>query len=491
MVLKDLYKAIGGNIINTQTIDWENWEIGGLSQNTQSLKQGDIFFCLTGGNLDGHDFVNTAKEKGALALVVEREIKTDILQIIVEDSRIAMSQAAALFYGNPAEKLKIIAITGTNGKTTTAHMLASIFRKANKKVGVIGTLGIRYEDTFEASTLTTPDPISLHEIFSKMLQAGVEYVVMEASAHALYYHKLHGLVFSACIFTNFTQDHLDFFNTMQNYKEAKIRLFISKNCPLAIINADDETGMEIWRKRNIEQCGETVLYGLDSPADTFAIVTYEAITSMRLLLNLSDELCAVSTCMIGRYNVYNALAAATCAHALNIEISSIAGGLSELCGVSGRLQYSCDCKGASIFVDFAHTPDGLEKSLSVLKKYCKGRLVCLFGCGGNRDKGKRTVMGETAARLCDFSVLTSDNPRYEDPLDILAEIEQGYRRVSCKYVVVPDRERAIAYALEYLSSGDILLVAGKGAETTQEIMGIKYPFDDNAIIKKILKRMEE
>ncbi len=486
MNLKQLCDAVDGIILKNENKSWQDLEINGLSQESQSLQQGDVFFCLTGGKLDGHTFAKQAQTNGAVALVVEREVKVNIPQILVENTRIAMSQAAASFYNNPAEKLKIIAITGTNGKTTTAHMLSSILKKANKKVGVIGTLGIRYDNISINSPLTTPDPIFLHGVFSKMVQSGVEYVVMEASAHALYYHKLFSLKFCACIFTNFTQDHLDFFKTMQNYKSAKIRLFTSDSCPLAIVNGDDETGIDIWRQRNVLQKGKTVLYGLDSPADAFAIITHEKITAMRLLLNLSDELCAVSVSMIGRYNVYNALAAATCAHALNIPISSIAAGLSELCGVSGRLQYIADCRGASVFVDFAHTPDGLEKSLSVLKKYCKGKLVCLFGCGGNRDKSKRAIMGETAAKTCDFCVLTSDNPRYEDPLDILSQIEKGYRRVSNQYVVVPDRKRAIAYALEYLSMGDILLVAGKGGETTQEIMGIKYPFDDNAIIKKYL-----
>jgi UDP-N-acetylmuramyl-tripeptide synthetase len=310
---------------------------------------------------------------------------------------------------------------------------------------------------------------------------------MEVSAHALHYKKVLGIDFCACIFTNFTQDHLDFFKTMQAYKKAKTRLFSSETCPLAIVNGDDETGEEIIDKRKENPQSKTVVYGLDLPADTFALITHEGLYSNEIILNLCDELCRVSLSIVGRHNIYNALAAATCAYALGVPVLSISAGLNSFGGVSGRLQFIGDFKGADIFVDFAHTPDGLEKSLSVLKKHCKGRLICLFGCGGNRDKGKRPIMGETAAKKSDFCVLTSDNPRYEDPLDILADIEKGYRRFSLKYVIVPDRKHAISYALDYVKAGDILLVAGKGGETTQEIMGIKYPFNDNAIIEKTIR----
>jgi UDP-N-acetylmuramoyl-L-alanyl-D-glutamate--2,6-diaminopimelate ligase len=381
----------------------------------------------------------------------------------------------------------MIGITGTNGKTTSSYMLASILKNAGKKVGVIGTLGIVYNEKRIASQLTTPDPIELHAYLADMVASGIEYVVMEVSAHSLHYKKMEGIHFCACIFTNFTQDHLDFFKSMDSYKKAKMKLFSSEKCSVAIINGDDEVGREIGRLR--EESGENVIfYGLTMPADCFAIVTDESMKGTDCIFNLNDDLYRVSLHMIGEYNVYNALASASCAQALQCE-KGISSGLYRIKGVEGRLQkVEGSPTSSEVYVDFAHTPDGLKKSLETLKRYCKGRLICLFGCGGNRDKGKRKIMGEVAARLCDFAVLTSDNPRYEDPLDIIDEIEKGYRSVSNHYVVVPNREKAIEYALDYCREKDVLLMAGKGGEDYQEIMGIKYPFNDQDMVIRILRQ---
>ena len=269
---------------------------------------------------------------------------------------------------------------------------------------------------------------------------------------------------------------------MRDYKNAKSGLFLDGVCPLAILNGDDETGRELGEVR----FGKTVYYGLNTPVDAFAIVTHETLTKSECMLNINDKLCRVSLSFTGRHNIYNALASATCAVELGIELSAVSSGLRMLNGVRGRLQQVGEWNGGNVFVDFAHTPDGLEKSLSALKTHCKGKLICLFGCGGNRDKTKRPIMGETVAKRADFCVLTSDNPRYEDPLDIISDIEKGYRRFSVKYVVIQKREQAIRYALDMIKKGDILLVAGKGGEDYQEIMGIKYPFNDNDIIEKII-----
>lgn len=461
-------------------------DISSLCIDSRLAKKGDLFFCLTGGNQDGHNFALDAVKKGAVALVVERVLPISVPQILVSNTRIALAKIAARFYGNPEERLKIIGITGTNGKTTTSYMLQAILEKANKKVGVIGTLGVSCLHTVVSSPLTTPDPIELYKTLAEMFLKGVEYVVMEVSAHALYYHKVYGIAFTACIFTNCTQDHLDFFKDMQSYQDTKTTLFHTDVCPIAVLNGDDETGRKIGELRK-ENGTETLYYGLQTPTDAFAVVTHESLDKTECLFNVNDKLCRVRLALVGKHNVYNALAAATCAVALKIELSPIAKGLCDLQGVCGRLQRVETYNGAEIFVDFAHTPDGLAQSIQTLKPHCKGRLVCLFGCGGNRDKSKRSVMGETAAKLCDFCIITSDNPRYEDPMDIIAEIERGYRRFSMRYVIVPERESAIRYAIEFLKAGDILLVAGKGGERYQEIMGIKYPFDDNDIIEKIIR----
>ena len=494
MLLSELARCVEGARIvcgkkNMQMS--ENTQIKGLTADSRFCSPGDLFFCLTGGKTDSHAFARDAELAGAAAAVTERELELKIPQIVVPDSRSAMSLMAAAFYGHAADKLKIIGITGTNGKTTTSYMLASVLRRAGKAVAVVGTLGIYYGKKQIAPELTTPDPIFLHKMFADMLKSGVEYVVAEVSAHALFYRKEEGISFAACIFTNFTQDHLDFFKTMENYKQAKKLLFTPERCPIAVLNGDDQTGREIGAMRaESDRAGKTktVYYGLETPAEAFAVLTSEELYGSEFMLNLSDNLCRISLPMTGRHNVYNALAASACAYILGIRTEAIAGGLSSMKPVRGRLEPAGKFHGADIFVDFAHTPDGLEKSLAALKEHCKGRLICLFGCGGNRDRSKRAVMGETVARKADFSVLTSDNPRYEDPSDIISEIERGYRRFSVHYVIVPERDKAIYYAVGLLKKWDILLVAGKGGEDYQEIMGIKYSYNDNAVIKEALSK---
>ena len=462
-------------------------EIEGLSEDSRSVKQGDLFFCLTGGVCDGHAFAAEAVKKGAVAIVSERKLAIDVPQVIVDNARLALALIAARFYGYPSERMKVVGITGTNGKTTTANMLCAIWEAQGKKSGVIGTLGICYGHKKRESALTTPDPIELQKALSEMSASGVECVAIEVSAHALHYYKTAGVRFSACIFTNLSQDHLDFFHTMHTYKEAKKRLFTKDVCPIAIVNGDEKTGREIGVTRETK----TVYYGLDTPAEAFAVITDEALEGTECMFNVNDKLCRVSLALTGRHNVYNALAAAACAIELGAEPFCVSKGLASLQGVRGRLERVGGFRGGSVFVDFAHTPDGLEKSLDTLRLHCKGKLICVFGCGGNRDKGKRPMMGETAAKKCDFCVITSDNPRYEDPLDIIAEIEKGYRRFSMKYVVVPDRKTAIGYALDRLQKDGVLLVAGKGGEDYQEIMGIKYYFNDNDIIKKLMEQKRE
>ena len=465
-------------------------DIYAVCTDSRKIAENGLFVCLSGGNVDGHLFAREAVNNGAVAVVCERTLDVSVPQVVVKDTRETLALIASAFYGYPAERLKIIGVTGTNGKTTTANTLAFILNACGKKTGVIGTLGVFYADKFIPSELTTPDPLFLHKAFAKMLADDIEYGVMEVSAHALYYKKTAGIPFAFGIFTNLSQDHLDFFGNMDAYKQAKMRLFALKNCKTAIVNGDDEVGREIGALR--EKSGEkTIYYGLDSPADAFAIITHEDLYGSESVFNVNDKLSRVSLRLLGKHNVYNALSAVTCATELGIRIEECAWVLKSFTGVNGRLQRVATYKKADVFVDFAHTPDGLEKSLTAMQSHCKKRLICLFGCGGNRDKSKRPIMGETVAKLCDFAVLTSDNPRFEDPLDILSDIERGYRRFSKNYVVVSDRRTAIGYALDCLKEGDALLVAGKGGEVYQEIMGIKYPFNDNDIIEKMIKEREK
>lgn len=465
-----------------KTVRFKDVEVTGVSIDSKHVLQGDLFVCFAGGEHDGHEFAGEALAAGASALVAERELPFPVPQVIVEDGRAASAAFSAAFYGHPEKRLKIIGVTGTNGKTTTAHMLASIFAAAGKTCGNIGTLGIRYANREVAPELTTPDPCFLYKIFADMVACGVEYAVMEVSAHALHFGKVDGIPFEAGIFTNLTEDHLDFFGTMENYAAAKEKLFVPGRCRFAVLNYDDEEGRKLGRAAD-----NAFSYALENPADVFAVDICDELDGCSYVINLFDELYDIRLRLTGLHNVYNSMAAAACAKLLGVSTPAVAAGLRALPRVRGRLEHVARCGGADIFVDFAHTPDGLEKSLTALRRHCTGRLICVFGCGGNRDVLKRPIMGEVAARRADFTVLTSDNPRYEDPFDIILEIEKGVRPVSDNYVIVVDRESAIEYAVDMLREGDVLLVAGKGGENYQEIMGVKHIYSDVAAIRGILE----
>lgn len=458
-------------------------EIKSLCTDSRLAGEGDLFFCFRGAHSDSHGYAAEAARRGAAAIVTERELKIGCPELVVQDGREAMARISAAFYSHPEKKLKIVGVTGTNGKTTTAFMLRNILEEAGKKTGVIGTLGAEYGERKVAPVLTTPDPVFLFSLLADMVKEGVEVAVMEVSAHALALRKECPIYYDIAIFTNLTRDHLDFFKDMKSYGEAKKSLFMPSRTRFAVLNADDPFSEKL---KNVPY----VTYGIETPADSFAVIESESLRGSRIVLNLNDELMETQLSMTGKYNVSNALAAAEAGRRLGADAGAVTRGLSRTAGVNGRLEWVASYAGANIFVDFAHTPDGLEKSLGALRAHCKGKLVALFGCGGNRDKGKRGKMGETAARIADFAVLTSDNPRYEDPCAILNEIEEGYRSVSKKYVVIEDREKATEYALRQLKKGDVLLVAGKGGESYQEIMGIKYSYDDKDVIKSFLGKMQ-
>ena len=477
MYLSELSNQIG----HKELLRFRDVEIGGIAVDSKHVMQGDLFVCFAGGEHDGHEFAEEAAQSGAVALVVERALDIDLPQIVVEDGRRAATELSAVYYGHPERKLKIVGVTGTNGKTTTAHMLASVLTAAGKSCGIIGTLGIYYANKEIAPELTTPDPSFLYKIFTDMVACGVEYAVMEVSAHALYFGKVDGIHFEAGIFTNLTEDHLDFFKTMEEYAAAKEKLFEPRRCRFAVLNFDDAEG------RRIGSFAEGAFsYALENPADVFAVDIRESFDGCSFVINLFDELYDIHLKIAGLHNVYNAMAAAACAKLLGVSVPIIAAGLSGLKRVRGRLEHVARYRGADIFVDFAHTPDGLEKSLSALRRHCVGRLICVFGCGGNRETEKRPRMGEISARLADFTVITSDNPRYEDPFDIAVQIEQGVRGVTDRYVIVLDRESAIEYALGILSDGDVLLIAGKGGENYQEVMGVKHIYNDIAAVRSII-----
>ena len=478
MKLSELLKGV-----ETAEILGKDVEIRDITADSNAVIHGGLFFCIKGENYDGGEFVRQVESYGGAAIVTERRLDTHLTQAIVNDVRAAMSLMAANFYKRADEKLKIIGVVGTNGKTTTTHLITSILTSAGVKCGLIGTLGIFYGDKYTEPSLTTPDPIELHRILAEMYDAGVEAVVMEVSAHAVYLKKVCGIKFETGVFTNFTQDHLDFFGTMEQYKRAKLAFFERNECKYIVTNSDDRVGAEIARMKK----GKVLTYGIDEPSDVFAIDVRSLDGGTGFIMNLFDRIYDVKLNLLGKYNVYNALAAATAAALYGVPTDKVAEGIDALKGVSGRLECVYD-GDFSVYIDYAHTPDGLYKSLTTLKERAANRLISVFGCGGNRDKEKRPIMGRISGEVADLTVLTSDNPRYEEPMDILWQVEMGIKQVTGEYVVVQERKDAIEYALKAAKKGDIVLIAGKGSEKYQEIFGVKKPFSDKAAVKEFFGR---
>ena len=455
-------------------------EISEIKTDSSSISKGNLFVCLNGANYDGHNFALEAEKYGAVAIVTEKKLDVFITQIIVNDTRKALSIISANFYKNAHKKLKIVGVTGTNGKTTTTYLITSILMNSGVKCGIIGTLGIYYSGKFIEADLTTPDPLVLHKTFYDMVNDGVEVVVMEVSAHAIYLSKIYGIDFEIGVFTNCTQDHLDFFKDMKNYSDTKIRFFIENNINHIVTNIDDNTGLDIYKKV------KSTSYGLKNPSDIFALDIKNTKNGVKFVMNLFDEVFVVKTNLLGEYNVYNCMASAVATKFLGVSGEDIVKGIEQLKGVSGRLEKVYDNR-FMVFIDYAHTPDGLEKTLEALKKTCAGRLICIFGCGGNRDKEKRHLMGEISGRIADFTVITSDNPRFEEPMEIIWQIEKGILKNSENYVIVEDRKQAIKYAVNYAKKGDTILIAGKGSEKYQEVFGIKRFYNDVDALNEILE----
>lgn len=480
MKLIDLIK----NLETVETVGNLNVEIKDIKIDSNSVVDGSLFIALRGREFDGHSFVRQVENYGGAAIVSERKLNTSLTQIIVKDCRKAMGKLAKEFYGNPDRDLKLIGVVGTNGKTTTSHLIKKIMTENGYNCGVIGTLGTYYNDVFLEPTLTTPDPLVLYKTFFDMKSSGVEYVVMEVSAHAIALGKVDCLNFEVGVFTNFSQDHLDFFGDMENYKHAKLSFFKGNKCKYVVVNSDDSVGTEIYKN----QLG-VITYGIDNPSDVFAMDLKESISKTEYVLNLFDCVYKVQSRLIGTFNVYNELAASTTCALLGLKTDGIVSSIKNVEGVSGRLE-RIDFDGVNVFIDYAHTPDGIKKTLSSLKAVAEQMVICVIGCGGNRDEKKRKPMGKICGEIADFTVITSDNPRYEDPMDIINEIEKGILQSTKKYVIVQDRKEAIKYALNLAEKGDIVLIAGKGSEKYQEVLGIKHLYNDKDTVKEILENLK-
>ena len=478
MHINDLLKNIKYTSKGNLDIDILN-----ISYDSRQVSDGTLFFCIKGYNTDGHKYAASAVKSGAICLVVSEEQQIDVPQIIVEDTRIAMAVISANFYGNPADKLMMIGITGTNGKTTSTYMLKRILEESGKKVGLIGTIECIIGDKKIVSERTTPESLDLQKILKEMHDCGCDSVVMEVSSHSLYLNRVYGIQFDGAVYTNLTQDHLDFHKDMNDYAKAKSILFAtSKN---NVINIDDD-----FSDIMIQNANKFVTYSVSGNAKYMAKDIKLNENGSRFVLTTDNFKIPIVLNIPGDFNVYNGLGVISLCLELGIDLVKVKKGIESLENVSGRFQ-SLDTHGKkfSVILDYSHTPDSLKNAIKTIRGFAKGRVITIFGCGGNRDGLKRPVMGEISGNLSDFTIITSDNPRFEDPCDIIKQIVVGIESTDGDYVVIEDRREAIKYALSKALSGDVILLAGKGHENYQEIKGIKYPFDEAIIVEELMNEL--
>ncbi|MBO4368230.1 MAG: UDP-N-acetylmuramoyl-L-alanyl-D-glutamate--2,6-diaminopimelate ligase [Clostridia bacterium] len=483
MVLKTLAEAAPCLISTTGDM---KTQILSLCIDSRKVQEGALFFCTPGMKADAHDYAPQAVKAGAAALVVERILPLDVPQILVKNVRQALSYMAAEFYGDPAEHLHLIGLTGTKGKTTTSYLIKSILEEAGFKTGLIGTVCSMIGEERLPSTLTTPDPLEFQHLLRLMADKGVTHVVMEVSAHALDMERVSGMVFDAAAFTNLSQDHMDYFGDMERYLAAKMRLFEAGMCRKAVYNCDDDI------VRSAMQGITAVGVGIREPADVFAknIEVKETGYEFDLVFYKRARV-KTHIRLSGMFNVYNALVAAAVCEAVGIDHEVIARGLYAVSGVPGRMEMLETDTPYRVILDYAHSPDALENILTAVRQMCQGRVVALFGCGGDRDREKRPIMGEISGNMADYTIITSDNPRTEDPYEILKAIEEGMQRTDGDYTVIENRREAIRYGLSMCRENDVLILAGKGHETYQEINGVKHPFDEKTVVKELLSEMRD
>ena len=499
-----------GELLHTPDIREErgltDCRVQGLACDSRRVRDGYVFFALAGQSADGHDYVHEAVRRGAAAVVVERPVPLppDTACVRVPNARRAMAHAAAAFFGRPSRRMVLVGVTGTNGKTTVTYLLDAIFSTAGDSCGVIGTISQRYGDRQRPAPLTTPESLEIEELLSDMADAGVRFVAMEVSSHALDLHRADGLDFDGAVFTNLSRDHLDYHGDMETYFASKARLFTDclpasvKEKRVAVINGEDPRGPELVRLA--EEAGLTTLtYGRSARWDIRPLRYESGLDGLRGTVACGPEQLEFESALMGELNLENILAAAGTAWALGLPPDAIADGLSRLERVPGRLERVSNELGVTLVVDYAHTPDALAKVIHALRTLTRGRLITVFGCGGDRDSGKRPVMGEIAAAESDCVILTSDNPRGEDPLAIIRDIEEGVRGRGMRrldgaealgpeagYRVEPDRRSAIRLGLSTAAPGDVLLVAGKGHEDYQIVGDRRLRFDDREVLREEL-----
>lgn len=468
-------------------------EVSSIEMDSRKVTEGCLFFCISGFKVDGHSFAAEVVSKGAKVLIVEKDIDLNEIDriskestvVMVKDSRYAMAFVSAAYYGNPADKLKVIGITGTKGKTTTTYLVKSILEAAGFKVGLIGTIETIIGDKHIPSVNTTPESFVLQKTFSDMVDAGIEIVVMEVASQGLKLYRTQGFTFELGIFTNLSPDHIgpNEHDSMEDYIECKGRLF--RQCRLGIVNADDEYLLKVVKGHtcNLET------FGFNEGASVYAknLKLIHRPGELGIAFDVRGDMnFSVEVPTPGKFSVYNALTAISICKHFNVSEKNIKDALKKA-SVKGRIEIVKTPYPFTLLIDYAHNALALESILETLKEYEPNRLICLFGCGGNRSKDRRYQMGEVSGRLADFTIITSDNPRDEDPNAIVDDIEIGIKKTNGKYKKIIDRKDAIRYAIQHGKKHDIIVLAGKGHEDYQEIKGVKYPMDERVLIREIIE----
>ncbi|MDO4503277.1 MAG: UDP-N-acetylmuramoyl-L-alanyl-D-glutamate--2,6-diaminopimelate ligase [Coriobacteriia bacterium] len=483
----ELFKGLDGTIIGNQ-----EELVTGLAFRSDKVVPGDVFFCIVGTVVDGHTFAQDAIDRGAKVLVVERKLylvdTSDVTLVVVDDTRRAMAQAASRYYGNPSRFMQLVGVTGTNGKTTTTFLVESMVKAAQKKCGIIGTTGNLIDGRMEEAAHTTPESPDLQELFARMRDVETDVVAIEVSSHALDLKRTFATTFAVTSFTNLTQDHLDYHHTFEAYFEAKAKLFSSDYPAKRVISVDDKWGVAL-AQRCVDAGDHVITFGFDESADIHPTKVDYSSTQTKVELAVCGREYAFTYPLVGRFNVSNIMNAFGIGMCLGLDSDTIIRGLSTAPGIPGRLQRvaSEHSNGVDVFVDYAHTPDALDKALASIMALNPRRTLVVFGCGGDRDATKRSIMGKVAL-VADYVIVTSDNPRTEDPNAIIRDIVSGMEAGKDHYEVVADRRDAIARAIELAQPGDAVLVAGKGHEDYQIIGHVKVHFDDREVVAEEFAR---
>ena len=490
MLLSALFESIEERKVSRRG----NTDVAGLAYDSRAVERGFAFFCIKGLVTDGHLYAGQAARAGASVIFLEREpeeeLPGDVFVVRVPDTRLALALCSATFYGHPSTRMKLTGVTGTNGKTTTAFLIENVMKQAGPATGLIGTIENHVAGKVEPVLRTTPESLDLQRLLARMVDEGVRCTAMEVSSHALELHRAAGCTFEAVVFTNLTQDHLDFHLSIQEYFGAKRKLFEGEEFGLeraAVINGDDPFGRRLLQETSLRK----ISFGIDSEADVRAVDVQVTPAGNVFAIQHPGGRLKLNTVLKGRFNVYNCIAAAAACIEMGADEENLKTGLESLAGVPGRFE-SIDCgQTFNVIVDYAHTPDGVENLLQACGEVASGRVIALVGCGGDRDRGKRPLMGRVATRMSEVCIITSDNPRGEDPESIIEMILEGVRGEFApdRYEVEVDRRKAIRRAIELAKPGDLVAIAGKGHESGQIFASGVIPFDDRQVAREVLEEV--